>query len=83
VPPAELQIFLVLPSNEAVRQAVEAGAGAAIISELVAARAVAEGSLRSVPVDLPKRDFAMITHRDRQASLAQMALKAHLGGKVG
>ncbi|TIR55394.1 MAG: LysR family transcriptional regulator, partial [Mesorhizobium sp.] len=26
-------------------------------------------------------DFAMITHRDRQASLAQMALKAHLTGK--
>lgn len=81
--PAELQIFLVLPSNEAVRQAVEAGAGATIISELVVARAVAEGSLRSVPVDLPKRDFAMITHRDRQASLAQMALKAHLTEKVG
>ncbi|RWK30635.1 LysR substrate-binding domain-containing protein, partial [Mesorhizobium sp.] len=81
VPPAELQIFLVLPSNEAVRQAVEAGAGATIISELVIARSLAEGSLRSVPVILPKRDFAMITHRDRQASLAQMALKAHLTGK--
>ncbi|RVB98346.1 LysR family transcriptional regulator, partial [Mesorhizobium sp. M7A.F.Ca.CA.002.15.2.1] len=26
--------------------------------------------------------FAMITHRDRQASLAQMALKAHLDGKA-
>jgi len=25
----------------------------------------------------------MITHRDRQASLAQMALKAHLGEKAG
>jgi DNA-binding transcriptional LysR family regulator len=83
VPPADLQIFLVLPSNEAVRQAVEAGAGATIISELVVARSLAEGSLRAVPVDLPKRDFAMITHRDRQASLAQMALKAHLTEKVG
>ncbi len=80
---ADLQVFLVLPSNEAVRQAVEAGAGAAIISELVVARAVAEGSLRYVPLDLPKRDFAMITHRDRQASLAQMALKAHLVAKTG
>ncbi|MEZ2328130.1 LysR substrate-binding domain-containing protein [Mesorhizobium sp. RCC_202] len=83
VPPTELQIFLVLPSNEAVRQAVEAGAGATIISELVVARSLAEGSLRAVAVDLPKRDFAMITHRDRQASLAQMALKAHLTEKVG
>ncbi|CAN7170469.1 LysR substrate-binding domain-containing protein [Mesorhizobium amorphae] len=79
---AELQIFLVLPSNEAIRQAVEAGAGATIISELVVAGAIAEGSLRSVPIDLPKRDFAIITHRDRQASLAQMALKAHLSEKA-
>ncbi|QKC85864.1 LysR family transcriptional regulator [Mesorhizobium sp. NZP2077] len=79
---ADLQVFLVLPSNEAVRQAVEAGAGATIISELVVGRAVAEGSLRSVPIELPKRDFAMITHRDRQASLAQMALKAHLGAET-
>ncbi|TGS27825.1 LysR family transcriptional regulator, partial [bacterium M00.F.Ca.ET.180.01.1.1] len=76
VPFADLRIFLVLPSNEAIRQAVEAGAGATIISELVVGRGVAEGSLRAVPIELPKRDFAMITHRDRQASLAQMALKA-------
>jgi DNA-binding transcriptional LysR family regulator len=80
---ADLRIFLVLPSNEAVRQAVEAGAGATIISELVVARAVAEGSLRAVPLELPNRDFAMITHRDRQASLAQMALKTHLGSEAG
>jgi DNA-binding transcriptional LysR family regulator len=80
---ADLQIFLVLPSNEAIRQAVEAGAGASIISELVVAGAIAEGSLRSVPIDLPQRDFAIITHRDRQASLAQMALKAHLGTNAG
>jgi DNA-binding transcriptional LysR family regulator len=79
----DLQIFLVLPSNEAVRQAVEAGAGATIISELVVARAVAEGSLRSIPLELPKRDFAVITHRDRQSSLAQIALKAHLGADTG
>jgi DNA-binding transcriptional LysR family regulator len=78
---ADLQIFLVLPSNEAIRQAVEAGAGATIISELVVAGAIAEGSLRSVPIDLPQRDFAIITHRHRQASLAQMALKAHLAAK--
>lgn len=78
---ADLQIFLVLPSNEAIRQAVEAGAGASIISELVVAGAIADGSLRSVPIDLPRRDFAIITHRDRQASLAQMALKAHLATK--
>jgi len=76
---SDLRIFLVLPSNEAVRQAVEAGTGATIISELVVARAIAEGSLRSVPIDLPQRDFAVISHRDRQPSLAQLALRAHLG----
>ncbi|RVD72341.1 LysR family transcriptional regulator, partial [Mesorhizobium sp. M4A.F.Ca.ET.029.04.2.1] len=79
VPFADLRIFLVLPSNEAIRQAVEAGAGATIISELVVGRAVAEGSLRSVPIALARRDFAIITHRDRQPSLAQTALRAHLG----
>jgi len=82
VPFTDLRIFLVLPSNEAIRQAVEAGAGATIISELVVGRAVAEGSLRSVPIDLARRDFAIITHRDRQPSLAQMALRSHLGGKA-
>jgi DNA-binding transcriptional LysR family regulator len=79
VPFTDLRIFLVLPSNEAIRQAVEAGAGATIISELVVGRAVAEGSLGSVPIDLERRDFAISTHRDRQPSLAQMALRAHLG----
>jgi DNA-binding transcriptional LysR family regulator len=35
--PAELKIVLELPSNEAVRGAVEAGAGATVLSRLVAA----------------------------------------------
>ena len=51
IPFDSLSIFLVLPSNEAIVQAVEAGAGATIISELVVGRAVAEGSLRHVPLD--------------------------------
>lgn len=76
----ELKIFLVLPSNEAVRQAVEAGAGATIISERVVRRSLVEGRLRRVPVDIPPRDFALITHRDRQASVAQQALVTHLAG---
>jgi len=73
-----LRIFLVLPSNEAIVQAVEAGAGATIISELAVGRAVAEGSLRHVPLALPERDFAVITHRDRQPTLSQTALKSFL-----
>jgi DNA-binding transcriptional LysR family regulator len=73
-----LSIFLVLPSNEAIVQAVRAGAGAAILSELVVGRAVAEGALRHVPLDLPERDFALISHRDRQPSMSQTALKSFL-----
>jgi DNA-binding transcriptional LysR family regulator len=72
------RISLVLPSNEAVRQAVEAGAGAAIISERVVARALREGSITSLPYDIPERDFVLITHRDRQKAASQLALKDYL-----
>lgn len=78
IPFDSLSIFLVLPSNEAIVQAVEAGAGATIISELVVGRAVAEGTLRHVPLELPARDFAVISHRDRQPTLSQTALKSFL-----
>jgi DNA-binding transcriptional LysR family regulator len=78
VPFDELQVFLVLPNNEAVRQAVEAGAGATIISERVVADAIAAGKLARVPVEIPGREFAMITHRDRRPSSALVALKGHL-----
>jgi DNA-binding transcriptional LysR family regulator len=74
----ELQVFLVLPSNESVRQAVEAGAGATIISEHVVARSIAEGRLRQIPLVLPPREYAMITLSDRKAGAAQLALKEHL-----
>jgi DNA-binding transcriptional LysR family regulator len=77
----DLKIFLVLPANEAVREAVEAGAGATIISEHVVASAVAAGKLRAVPIDLPPRDFALVRHRDRQPSSAQLALARYLASK--
>jgi DNA-binding transcriptional LysR family regulator len=77
----DLKIFLVLPANEAVREAVEAGAGATIISEHVVASAVAAGKLRAAPIDLPPRDFALVLDRDRQASSAQLAFMKHLASK--
>lgn len=76
----DLKVFLVLPGNEAIRHAVEAGAGATVISERVVARSIAEGRLRHVPLDIPVRDFAMITHGERQASLSLVALRDHLRG---
>ena len=81
VPFDELQAWLVLPSNEAIRQAVEAGAGATIISEHVVARSIVDGRLRVVPVEIPPREFALIAHRDRAPGAAQAALKEHLCGK--
>lgn len=73
----DIPIFLVLPTNEAVRQAVEAGAGVSIMSEHVVARWIAAGTLRQIPPDIPPRDFILITHRDREASTALLALKQH------
>jgi DNA-binding transcriptional LysR family regulator len=78
----DLNIFLVLPGNEAVREAVEAGAGATIISRHVVASAIAAGTLTEIPIELPQREYALVRHRDRHATLAQKALLAHLTGAV-
>jgi DNA-binding transcriptional LysR family regulator len=77
----QLQISLVLPNNEAIRQAVEAGAGAALISALVVGTSIADGRLQTLPFEAPEREFALISHRDRLPTLAQKALKAHLHGR--
>lgn len=76
----DLRVFLVLPGNEAVREAVEAGAGATIISEHVVAAAIAAGRLRAIPMDLPPRAFALVRHRERHAGIAADALERHLTG---
>lgn len=76
----DLNVSLVLPSNEAVREAIEAGAGATIISRHVVASAVAARTLTAIPVELPPREYALLLHRDRHASLAQQALVTHLTG---
>ena len=74
----DLRIFLVLPGNEAVREAVEAGAGATVISEHVVRTAISAGRLTAVPIQLPPREFALIRHRERQMSTAQTGLTEHL-----
>jgi len=78
----DLNIFLVLPSNEAVREAIVAGAGATIISRHVVASAIAAGTLTEIPIELPLREYALVRHRDRHATLAQQALVAHLTGTI-
>ncbi len=76
VPPASLPIALELPSNEAIRCAVEAGAGATVISRLVADSSLRAGGLVQVGLDLPKRPFYRLRHKERHVSHAERAFIA-------
>ncbi|WP_102958087.1 LysR family transcriptional regulator [Mangrovicella endophytica] len=69
-----LQTSLVLPSNEAVRAAVEAGAGVAALSESVVAASIATGALHRLPFELPPRPFYGLRHKERYRSRAADAL---------
>ncbi|MCQ8277460.1 LysR family transcriptional regulator [Acetobacteraceae bacterium KSS8] len=63
--PAGLPVSLVLPSNEAVLSAVQAGNGVAALSQYVAGAALAAGLVTALPFDLPARPFHALRHRDR------------------
>lgn len=69
----DLRIALELPSNEAVCSAVESGAGATIISQLVVARALTAGLLVTVAADLPTRQFSILRHQERYVTAASSA----------
>lgn len=76
VEPKELRISLELPSNEAVRAAVEAGMGATALSASVAAPSLEAGLLHAVDFRLPEREFHVLRHRERYGSRAADALLA-------
>lgn len=76
---SDLRIALELPSNEAVRSAVEAGDAATAVSDLVAAPSVAAKTLHRVRFDLPRRSFYILRHRERHISRAEDALLKTLG----
>jgi DNA-binding transcriptional LysR family regulator len=76
VPPDSLRIALELPSNEAVRAAVEAGLGATVISASVAVSSLEAGLLHQVRLDLPEREFHVVRHVERHRSKAADALLA-------
>ena len=78
--PGLLKVALELPSNEAVRAAVEAGMGAAVISASVVAPSIESGLLHRVRLDLPERTFDVLRHRERYHSLAAEALLKLIGG---
>jgi DNA-binding transcriptional LysR family regulator len=71
-----LNIVLELPSNEAVRAAVEAGAGATAISELLVDSGIKSSVLYRVPMNLPKRQFIVLGHRERSRSKVAAAFLA-------
>lgn len=83
VDPGQLNIHLALPSNEAVRAAVEAGLGATAISASVAAPSFEAGTLRQVALRLPVREFNVLQHRGRYRSRAADALLALIGTSAG
>jgi DNA-binding transcriptional LysR family regulator len=71
---SDLRIALELPSNEAVRTAVESGDCATAISDLVVTQSLAAGTLHRVKFDLPRRSFYILRHKERHTSRIEQAL---------
>jgi DNA-binding transcriptional LysR family regulator len=70
----DINMVLELPSNEAVRAAVEDAAGAAVLSKLVVAASIEAGSLVHLNFVLPKRQFFALHHRERSITQAEREL---------
>jgi len=88
ISPGILRVALELPTNEAVRAAVEAGAGATAISASVVAGSIEAGLLHRVVFNLPDRDFHVLRHAERYRNRAGDALmaviaEATLGPRAG
>ncbi len=71
---SDLRVALELPSNEAVRAALESGDCATAISDLVVAQSLAAKTLHRVKIDLPRRSFYLLRHKERYASHVEKAL---------
>jgi DNA-binding transcriptional LysR family regulator len=62
---SDIDVAFELPSNEAIRVAVEVGAGATVMSRLVADSALANGTLVKLDYPLSPRKFSIIKHSQR------------------
>jgi DNA-binding transcriptional LysR family regulator len=71
---SDLNIILELSSNEAVREAVVAGIGAAVLSQHVVATAIEAELLRALPLNMPPRKFMMVRRSKTNPSDTQTAL---------
>ena len=74
--PDTLTVAIELPSNEAVRAAVESGEVATAISASVAAPSLEAGLLVAVPFELPSRAFRSLLHAERTPSRSAEAFLA-------
>lgn len=72
--PENFTVALELPSVEAVRAAIEAGAGIGGISHLAAEPAIRLGTLAPAGPILPPRPFHVLRHQERRLSRAAEAL---------
>jgi DNA-binding transcriptional LysR family regulator len=81
VRPEKLRIAMELPSNEAVRAAVEAGLGATATSASVAASSLETGLLRQVRFKLPQREFHVLSQKNRPRSRIATALFSILAAR--
>jgi DNA-binding transcriptional LysR family regulator len=81
VDPSALDIAPVLPSNESVRTAVEAGAGVAVLSSLVVAPAIKAGTLYKAPIKFEPRPFFSLRHKERYRTKAADALLEIIGAQ--
>ena len=75
----DINIVLELPSNEAVRGAVIAGAGATVMSRLVAENTLKSGALAALKVPLPPRSFFLLRHKERHVTQAERELENMIG----
>jgi DNA-binding transcriptional LysR family regulator len=71
-----LRVAIELPSNEAICAAVEAGHLATAVSEAAAQAGVEAGRLRIMPLELPAREFSLISHKERHRTYASDAFRA-------
>ncbi|WP_378942685.1 LysR family transcriptional regulator [Mesorhizobium sp. ANAO-SY3R2] len=82
VAPQSLDIALELPSNESVRAAVEADAGVAVMSRLVAEASLKAGALVAIDFALPKRSFFVLRHKERYVTRAANEFLALIAGEI-
>ena len=74
-----LRIALELPTNEAVRAAVESGMGVTALSASAAASSLEAGLVAPVALLLPERTFTVLFHAERHMSSAARALMSLVG----